>query len=204
MRLVENQIYDSWVKFKMKWTKPLLIALDKLGVSAHFVSFLSLLFGILTIPALMTGKFHLISWLIIGHAIADGLDGALARHQGKASDKGKFIDIFVGNLFVSLLVIGLIFSDLIDPTVGALYIYLTLLLEVLMMIYNNSKFYKSEDWLFYAKGGALCHLSKAILNTYLVFWGFFSWPYLQEIVMLGTIYLGILTVIYFFKITMET
>jgi phosphatidylglycerophosphate synthase len=81
----------------------------------------------------------------------DSLDGVLARHQKKSSDRGKFFDVMADNFSSFLFSLGLALCHLVNPLIMIAYVYFKLLGKV-FKIYMNSFHYQS-DWLFRAVAG---------------------------------------------------
>jgi phosphatidylglycerophosphate synthase len=73
---------------------------------------------------------------LAGHIICDGLDGAVARHTGKASQSGAFTDLVCDQL--GMVVVGLmaIFHHMVSPLLGTVYIALYLIVVVFGVIIN--------------------------------------------------------------------
>lgn len=200
MKHVEATIYDSFVKFKMKFARPLLFLMDKLKIHPHFLTFLSIPAGFLSFYAFTPGHQIWIVYAIIIHMLADGLDGPLARYQNRANDKGKFLDVLAGNLFIAILVIALAYSGLLEGYLATTFIYLMVLLEVLGVIYNNISNYKSRDWLFFARSGFFCHLPKTVLMLYLIIWSFVEIDFMSELAIALTTYMVITSLIFFIRV----
>ncbi|MCX5863079.1 MAG: CDP-alcohol phosphatidyltransferase family protein [Desulfomonile sp.] len=75
-------------------------------------------------------------FFLAGHIICDGLDGAFARHTGKASQSGAFTDLVCDQL--GMVVVGLmaIFHHMVSPLLGTVYIALYLIVVVFGVIIN--------------------------------------------------------------------
>jgi phosphatidylglycerophosphate synthase len=201
MKNLENRIYKSFVKLRMKILKPILFVFDKIGLTPNAVSSFSVILGLAAIPVLVYEKYIWIPFILLGHGLTDALDGTLARYQERDSDKGKFIDVFVGNLFISALIVGLILSNLIAGWVGALFIYLDLMLIVFVTIYNNVVHYKNySKWIFFPAGGSISQVPKFVLSVFLIYWTFFHFPYLNEITIGIVGFLFVTNFVYFYRI----
>jgi phosphatidylglycerophosphate synthase len=73
---------------------------------------------------------------LAGHVIFDGLDGAFARHAGKASQSGAFTDLVCDQLGMVVVALTAIFHHMVYPVLGAVYIALYLIVVVFGVIIN--------------------------------------------------------------------
>ncbi len=73
--------------------------------------------GMLAVPLLAAEAYGVALVVILANRLADGLDGALARHTGTGSDAGGFLDIVLDFLFYAAVVVGF---ALAEPSVNAL------------------------------------------------------------------------------------
>lgn len=87
------------------------------GVRADTITLTGFCIGLLAIPALALGWYLLALGLIALNRLADGLDGAVARAGGQASDRGAFLDIALDFVFYALVPLGF---ALADPSANAL------------------------------------------------------------------------------------
>jgi phosphatidylglycerophosphate synthase len=87
------------------------------GVSADVLTLIGFGIGLLAIPALAMGWFWTALALILLNRLADGLDGAVARAGGRATDRGAFLDIALDFVFYALVPLGF---ALADPVANAL------------------------------------------------------------------------------------
>ena len=81
-----------------------------LGVSANMVTFAGGLLGLAAFAAICQSAFLMGLGFIALNRIADGLDGAVARHKG-VSDLGGFLDIVFDFIFYSLVPLGFAVAD---------------------------------------------------------------------------------------------
>jgi phosphatidylglycerophosphate synthase len=79
----------------------------KQGVSADQVTIAGFVVGMLAVPAIIWGYFTLALILILLNRLADGLDGAIARHS-QTSDAGGYLDITLDFIFYSAIVFAFI------------------------------------------------------------------------------------------------
>ncbi|WP_458527110.1 CDP-alcohol phosphatidyltransferase family protein [Onishia taeanensis] len=109
---------DRWTN---EWIKPPLASIAKglagRGVTPNQVTVVSFLVGMLALPLLANEAYGLALAVILINRLGDGLDGALARHTGQASDAGGFLDIGLDFLFYAAVVLGF---ALADPAANAL------------------------------------------------------------------------------------
>lgn len=87
-----------------------------MGISADQITIAGFCIGALSVPALAFEAFWLALILIALNRIMDGLDGAVARHNGP-SDRGAFLDIAMDFVFYALVPLGF---ALADPATNAL------------------------------------------------------------------------------------
>jgi len=73
---------------------------------------------------------------LLGHVLCDGLDGALARHAGKASQSGAFTDLVCDQLGMVVVAMMAILHHLVTPLIGTIYIALYLIVVVFGVIIN--------------------------------------------------------------------
>lgn len=108
-----------------RWTMPLtqgpLTTLARgaatLGVRPDHVTLAAFLVGMLALPLLVMEWYLAALAAILINRLGDGLDGALARHTGQASDAGGFVDIGLDFVFYAAVVLGF---ALADPQANAL------------------------------------------------------------------------------------
>jgi len=107
----------------------------RLGVVPDTISYIgiSLLAGVILyfVRDPVIGVFFL-----AGHIICDGLDGAYARHTGKASQSGAFTDLVCDQLGMVVVAVAAIFHHLASPLAGSVYVALYLIVVVFGVIIN--------------------------------------------------------------------
>ena len=144
---LEEKIDSLNIYFRRKrsvWFFPFLKQLTKLGITANILSHIKLLIGLLVYCVASIDLKQAVYWFLFAF-IFDLFDGALARHQNLANDRGKFIDMFTDYLVHVLIVFALIFQS---PLVDLVLFYHLLLLSVLYLIvvlYKNEG--KPTDWI---------------------------------------------------------
>lgn len=92
--------------YKDKALVPILRFLAYLKFTPNFVSFLSLVFGLIAVYFLLTSLLWFYIFLIIS-LIFDVLDGSLARYLKKTSKNAYWIDYLIDR-FVYILVMGVV------------------------------------------------------------------------------------------------
>ena len=98
---------------------------------------------------------------IVGHMLCDGLDGAFARHAGKASQSGAFTDLCCDQLGMVVVAMMAIFHHMVPPLLGTVYIALYLIVVVFGVIINVM-----------GVGSRITITSKYFLYTVYTIWAF--------------------------------
>ena len=92
-------------------------ALAGAGVTANAVTLAGFLFGLAAMALIAAGGYLPGLLCLLLNRLADGLDGAVARHAGPPSDLGGFLDILADFILYS----GIVFAfALADPAANAL------------------------------------------------------------------------------------
>ncbi|MBZ9560074.1 MULTISPECIES: CDP-alcohol phosphatidyltransferase family protein [unclassified Modicisalibacter] len=109
---------DRWTA---NWVQPPLARvasrLATRGVSPDQITLAGFAIGMLALPLLAVEAYGAALVAILLNRLADGLDGALARHTHRASDAGGFLDIGLDFVFYAAVVVGF---ALADPAANAL------------------------------------------------------------------------------------
>jgi phosphatidylglycerophosphate synthase len=103
--------------------------------------------------------------LLLTSLTIDLFDGVLARYQGMASDRGKFVDVICDNVNFSLFLIGLLHAHLISGITAVILVYLMVMSKILRIIKNGLSL--ESDWHFKAIAGFLPNCVVGL--SYLVF-----------------------------------
>jgi len=91
-----------------------------LGITPNAVTAAGFLVGVAGAVAIALQAYTLGLWLILGNRLADGLDGAVARHT-EPTDLGGYLDIVLDFLFYS----GIVFAFAVaDPERGLMAAFL--------------------------------------------------------------------------------
>lgn len=75
-------------------------------------------------------------FFLAGHVFCDGVDGAYARHTGKASQSGAFTDLVCDQFGMVVVSLVAIFHHMVSPLIGAVYVTLYLIVVVFGVIIN--------------------------------------------------------------------
>ncbi|PIR87628.1 MAG: hypothetical protein COU10_03605 [Candidatus Harrisonbacteria bacterium CG10_big_fil_rev_8_21_14_0_10_45_28] len=89
--------------FRAKIFKPILVVFNVVGLTANHITNFRFL-GAIIFPFWFYYRPASASIFIVIIIFFDTLDGALARFQNKASDKGKFLDVFTDRIVHSSIV----------------------------------------------------------------------------------------------------
>lgn len=149
----ENISHDESIAHKLntwsqqmrgKFLLPLLIHLSQLHLSANMLTNLRFIASF-TVPALYIYNPTYAFALLIFLYITDAVDGALARHQNKATDRGKFLDICADTaLYASILFIIVMTNHLLALPI--LYNLALVTSAYILSIIHKEEFRKS-DWI---------------------------------------------------------
>jgi len=114
---------------------PLVHVLALLGVSPNAVSCLGPLFGLLFVYCVQRNpRLSMLVWA--ASVMVDGVDGALARSTGRASDFGALVDQFADHTREVLIVVGLAAAGALLPLWGGLYPFVYTALNVTLFLAN--------------------------------------------------------------------
>jgi len=102
---------------------PLLKILQALRVRPGHLTFLSLLAGMAFCPVFAWSSKPFALTLLLSHVLLDGLDGPLARHLGRASDRGSFTDTMADQVVVTFSTLTLIQAQLVSLWPGVMYLF---------------------------------------------------------------------------------
>jgi phosphatidylinositol phosphate synthase len=133
-------------------TQPVGSALKRTGLAPDHFTALGLLMSLPTAWAIATGRLGLGLGLLIGSAVPDLLDGALAKASGRASLRGAFFDS-VADRVTDTLVLGAFAWYLQDHRQGHYALLPLAILGASMLVsYERAK---AESLGFTAKGGLM-------------------------------------------------
>ena len=114
---------------------PLVRLLARLGVSPNAVSLAGPLLGVLFVFVVRRNpRLSFFVWLL--SLLVDGVDGALARATGRASDFGALFDQVCDHTREILIVAGLAWAGALSPLWGSLYPFVYTALNVILFLGN--------------------------------------------------------------------
>lgn len=127
--------YAEWatkVYRKVQKDRDLLLSGPAQWLIRHKITANQLSFGRLALIVPMFWAVGTWPWLVVGiliinYYVLDALDGVVARKSGKASIRGRAIDVSIDHFYVVPLVLALIYFNKIDPFIGAVYITVQLI-----------------------------------------------------------------------------
>ena len=135
-----------------KVTKPVAAALRSTGLAPDHLTALGLVMAVPAAWAIATGRLGLGLGLLIGSAVPDLLDGALAKASGRASVRGAFFDS-VADRVTDTLILGSLAWYLQDTHRGHIFMLPVAVLGLSLIIsYERAK---AESLGFNAKGGLM-------------------------------------------------
>ncbi|MCU7553255.1 CDP-alcohol phosphatidyltransferase family protein [Alteromonas sp. ASW11-19] len=83
--------------------RPLVVRLDKRGVTPNQVTLAGFAVGLLAVPMIIVQWWAMALVFIACNRIADGIDGELARYQKSSSSAGGYLDICLDFLFYAAI-----------------------------------------------------------------------------------------------------
>lgn len=126
----------SFAEFRQSIFLPLLKILEKLKISPDQLSLL----GIVSVVLIPIGFVFSPIYLIVGYALNlffDGIDGAMARHLGKASARGAYLDVVVDHVALIATVLTLQWFQIGNAFWILLYTVCYLILVVHFVLMNT-------------------------------------------------------------------
>lgn len=150
MKKLEQKL-DIWNKYFKKKRDlifyPLLKILNKLKISANFLSISKIFFAGLYLYFIKDNLYLAIIFLLIGGIFLDFFDGPLARYTNKASDRGKFIDMLSDQIVYALAIWGLIIINIGSPVILSYNIIIVGIFYLLISINKNES--AESDWIIH-------------------------------------------------------
>ena len=135
-----------------KVTRPVARALRATGLAPDHLTVLGLVLSVPAAWAIATGRLGLGLGLLIGSAVPDLLDGALAKASGRASIRGAFFDS-VADRVTDALILSALAWYLADSHRGHVFMLPVAVLGVSLLVsYERAK---AESLGFTAKGGLM-------------------------------------------------
>jgi len=148
----EKSIISKTYAWRNKALAPFLGFLARRKVTANHITYFRALIFVVGVmyPLFVRGDIFLAFLVyLIGFWGLDSLDGALARYTNSASDRGRFIDIFVDILAYSILILGLAYLGAASVFVFFYHVIVHGGLYVISAIYKNED--KKSDWIIRAE-----------------------------------------------------
>jgi phosphatidylglycerophosphate synthase len=130
----EGAFMNRWQAWRGRLLYPLLATLTRLRITPGHLTLLSLLAGLAFCPVFIWGSKLLAFGLLLAHVILDGLDGPLARHTGKASNRGSFTDTTSDQVVVAFSTVTLIHTGYAGIWSGGLYIFFYTMVVIFAMV----------------------------------------------------------------------
>ena len=139
-----NNCYSKGELGLMRWSQkvrgviltPLLSYLEKISIKPDHITVLSLITG-LSSAALFYFSNTVALLMIFVHVLLDSIDGPLARHTGKSSNKGSFADSAVDQTVLAAIIFVLINLEIVSPIAGGIHILLYTIAVGFAMIRNS-------------------------------------------------------------------
>ncbi len=123
-------------RVRERLSQPLLRELSRAGIRAGHLTLASLVCGF-GFAALWISDTHVAALGSLAlHVILDGLDGPLARFQGRASTRGSFTDTFSDQLVVAASSFALLFTGAAVDIVAAIYVFVYTVVVCLALARN--------------------------------------------------------------------
>jgi phosphatidylglycerophosphate synthase len=121
--------------FLARLYSPLVRLLARYGVSPNAISLIAPVLGLVFVH---TVRYNLrLSFFIwLPSMLVDGVDGALARYTGQASDFGALVDQVSDHTRETLIVAGLTATGALSPLWGSLYPFVYTALNVMLFLGN--------------------------------------------------------------------
>lgn len=102
-----------WRDFYNRTSVRVARGLASTGIHPNVITILTLFYNVAVAYLIYREKFFLSAWLLIGSLFLDGLDGAVARAQGKASKKGTLLDHFSDRVAEFFIFMAIALSGLV-------------------------------------------------------------------------------------------
>ena len=138
---------------------PIAKGLSKLGFSPTVVTLLGLVVTIVGGVIIASNRYVLGASIAAAGSLLDALDGPLARLQGKASNKGAFIDTMSDRFGEIAVLAGLAFSLRADET-GLMLCVFALAMSLLIPYVRS----KAESWGAEGRGGWMGRAERVIFS----------------------------------------
>lgn len=164
-----EKFYFEFRKKKDLVLVPIIISLDKLGLTADLITLLRVALAIFA-TILIRSNVYLSFFLFVLTYLLDGLDGSLARYQKKMSARGALIDILSDQFTIVVLLLGLIFFRKVEAFGAALYMILfisSVFLNIKTKNISEIPYFYSKFW-FIAAATLWVFTSINLIDTVLI------------------------------------
>lgn len=178
--------------------RPILVIFHRLGLSASTLTNIRLLLGIIFLFWFYYGDEFSAALFLLFILLLDTFDGALARYENKACDRGKFLDILIDSAIYSFTILAL-FKFEINSFLLAYNIFIIAIVYLLGTIKKQE--FKKSEWIIrpYAR---LSYL-KAITVIPFFLLTIFGKDFILEAIIFDNILATILSIYYLIFIQMR-
>jgi phosphatidylglycerophosphate synthase len=132
----EHGAVQRFKEFRDRAVKPLAKLLSGLGISADILSYVGLLSLLGFIIFVVESPRFAVLFLLL-HVTLDALDGPVARVSGNDGNSGAFTDMFVDHTGIVIVILTLMYYNLLNPILGAIYVYLYTIMIVFVVVLNS-------------------------------------------------------------------
>ncbi len=152
----EKRLMQKYQKIRAILLLPILKILQKLGISSDMVSYTGFFMLIGFIYYVESNPIYASIFLLL-HVLIDSLDGPLARLNKTSKDSGAFTDMVCDHFGMAIVLITLIYINLVNPVLAAIYIFLYIVMIIFIILRNKIQVpinyvFRSRFWvyIFYA------------------------------------------------------
>lgn len=141
----ERSVMNAWQEWKQRLLTPLLDVLDRMGFRAGHITVLSLALGLAFGPGYLlfeSTSGQLLAWVLLAlHLLIDGVDGPLARWQGRASQAGSYADSLADQAVIAVSTIAFMQAESLGRAglaifTGGSYLFLYTVVVATAMVRN--------------------------------------------------------------------
>jgi phosphatidylglycerophosphate synthase len=178
-------------KYRAIIFKPALVFLDKIKLTPNTLSDIRLFFGAIFLIWFYYGNKSFATIFLLFVLFLDTFDGALARFQGTASDRGKFLDTLIDSIIYSFVTLSL-FSFNINGFFIAYNIFIIPIAYLLRIIKKQE--FAGSDWVI-KPYSQLSFLKVIVIIPFFLF-VFFQIDFLEFALLFDNILATILSIYY--------
>lgn len=193
---LERRFFLFTQKLRAEIYKPLVALCAILRLTPNRITILrAVLFGtVIMYHLFMSGNvFAATAWFLFGFWMIDTLDGEVARATNTASDRGKFIDVFVDQLGYSLFIMGLVYNGFGDAYVLFYHVIISASCYLISTVYHHEG--KPTDWIIKPEPNLV--IFKAISTSAILVTGFLGYDILTLVLGGVNICYTLLTIFFF-------